>query len=158
MVRVARLARLTVLPHLRHARGHRNNPPDCFLRFAYALFKSRLKTKKPNANALNFFTGPSGETWTHGLLTPSQARSQLRHTRIAKGIISQFFCFCNSFFEYFWFSVGFCAYFKTDARRLKNAGLCYIIIKPTAERNIWKEAVLCRILRRWQSSRHLPRS
>ena len=28
------------------------------------------------------FDGPSDETWTHDLLTPSQARYQLRHTRI----------------------------------------------------------------------------
>ena len=27
------------------------------------------------------FDGPSDETWTHDLLTPSQARYQLRHTR-----------------------------------------------------------------------------
>ena len=31
---------------------------------------------------MRLFIGPSGETWTHGLLTPSQARYQLRHTRI----------------------------------------------------------------------------
>ena len=31
---------------------------------------------------MNTQYGPSGETWTHGLLTPSQARYQLRHTRI----------------------------------------------------------------------------
>ena len=29
---------------------------------------------------MNTQYGPSGETWTHGLLTPSQARSQLRHS------------------------------------------------------------------------------
>ena len=28
------------------------------------------------------FDGPSDETWTHDLLTPSQARYQLRHTRL----------------------------------------------------------------------------
>ena len=33
------------------------------------------------ASNLDASIGPSGETWTHGLLTPSQARYQLRHTR-----------------------------------------------------------------------------
>ena len=57
MVRVARLARFTPLPRLRHARGHRNAPPERFSRFAHALFKSRppLKLKEPKAKALNSF-------------------------------------------------------------------------------------------------------
>ena len=39
------------------------------------------ESKKIEASNLDASIGPSGETWTHGLLTPSQARYQLRHTR-----------------------------------------------------------------------------
>ena len=48
--------------------------------------------------------GPSGETWTHGLLTPSQARYQLRHTRIflIKIILTHFILFCNTFSKFYY--------------------------------------------------------
>ena len=36
-----------------------------------------------NHCGFRLFTGPSGETWTHDPLTPSQVRYQLRYTRIA---------------------------------------------------------------------------
>ena len=44
MVRVARLARLTPLPRLRHARGHQNAPPERF--FALLMPCSILALKK----------------------------------------------------------------------------------------------------------------
>ena len=56
------------------------------LRIAEENWERQKKIKAQNRytpTILGFFTGPSGETWTHGLLTPSQARYQLRHTRIA---------------------------------------------------------------------------
>ena len=39
------------------------------------------------------FDGPSDETWTHDLLTPSQARYQLRHTRLVYCILAQYSIF-----------------------------------------------------------------
>ena len=52
---------------------------------------------------MNTRYGPSGGTWTHGLLTPSQARYQLRHTRLFKHwlvevslyILAWYFLKCN---------------------------------------------------------------
>ena len=45
--------------------------------------KPKINCKKgQNLSISPFNAGPSGETWTHGLLTPSQARYQLRHTRM----------------------------------------------------------------------------
>ena len=50
-------------------------------------FKSLCTNSEQNKKAqtikrLSVLFGPSDETWTHDLLTPSQARYQLRHTRI----------------------------------------------------------------------------
>ena len=44
---------------------------------------SKTKNRKSwNHCGFRTFTGPSGETWTHDPLTPSQVRYQLRYTRM----------------------------------------------------------------------------
>ena len=50
--------------------------------FGFLLHISETK-KKPRAIEALGFPGPSGETWTHDPLTPSQVRYQLRYTRIS---------------------------------------------------------------------------
>ena len=54
--------------------------PACgHLAYFWENWKSRT-VENPMVSTV--FDGPSDETWTHDLLTPSQARYQLRHTRI----------------------------------------------------------------------------
>ena len=43
----------------------------------------KSKNKSPETISVSgLLIGPSGETWTHDPLTPSQVRYQLRYTRI----------------------------------------------------------------------------
>ena len=47
----------------RHARGHRNSPPDCLLPWRVALFESRnIVEQKSKAKSLAFFIGADYET------------------------------------------------------------------------------------------------
>ena len=77
----------------------------------------RAMLKKQNRKAWNlavsgFSTGPSGETWTHDPLTPSQVRYQLRYTRLFRlllfrigvsfVILARLQTKCKLFFKFFW--------------------------------------------------------
>ena len=55
--------------------------PNRFRTSGYLQFSSENR-KSWNRCGFRTFTGPSGETWTHDPLTPSQVRYQLRYTRI----------------------------------------------------------------------------
>ena len=72
----------------------------------------RKKQKSPKPFGFELFTGPSGETWTHDPLTPSQVRYQLRYTRlfclllfrigVSFVILAWLQTKCKLFFNFFW--------------------------------------------------------
>ena len=103
---MVRVARLTVLPTAMNVNIQFYVPRvSAFgLPTRDGLLSSSLaKRQKNNSHRSSCFCdyyGPSGETRTHGLLNPIQARYHLRYTRMLEYCTTKY-SFVNTFFEFF---------------------------------------------------------